>query len=71
MSFPITGAEQYVDAEGRLTTAGQIVFQDMQSRITDLEAKLTAIAAVTGPTGGATTDAEARTAIDAIIAGAG
>lgn len=34
------------------------------------EAKLAAIAAVTGPTGGATIDAEARTAIDAIIAGA-
>lgn len=42
-----------------------------EQRIIALEAKLAAIAAVTGPTGGATTDAEARTAINAIISGAG
>ena len=42
-----------------------------EQRIVALEAKLAAIAAVTGPTGGATTDAEARTAINAIISGAG
>lgn len=39
-------------------------------RITALETQMTAIAAVADPTGGATTDAEARTAINAIIAAA-
>lgn len=35
-----------------------------------LEAKFTAIAGVTGPTGGATVDSQSRTAINAIIAAA-
>lgn len=36
----------------------------------EIERKIAAIGAVTKPTGGATQDAEARTAIDAIIDGA-
>lgn len=43
----------------------------LKARATAAEAKLAAIAAVAAPTGGATTDTQARTAINAIIAGAG
>jgi hypothetical protein len=42
----------------------------LEREIASLQAKLDAIAAVTAPAGGATIDAEARTAISDIIAGA-
>lgn len=57
---PITGIERYVDAEGRLTFEGQKV-------LTAMAGILEAIGDVSKPSGGATVDAEARTAIDAII----
>lgn len=60
----------YVDAQGRLTDPGAKLFADIERRVTAAEAKLTAIAAVVAPTGGATIDAESRAAINAIIAGA-
>lgn len=59
--------ERYVDQSGRLTLAGLKLFQGLART----EAKLAAIAAVAAPVGGATDDAEARTAINAIITAAG
>lgn len=62
---------RYVTADGSFTLLGVQVFQDLERRLAAQDAKLTAIAAVVAPTGGATVDAEARAAIAAIIAGAG
>lgn len=62
--------QQYVGADGRLTIEGVQLFGDLARRIEGLEAKLDAISAVAEPTGG-TPDAEARAAINAIIAAAG
>lgn len=67
MSFKPNLIEQYTTSAGSLTLDGLKVLQSMFDRIDDLETKLDAIAAITKPTGGATVDAEARTAIDAII----
>jgi hypothetical protein len=68
---------RYIDGAGRLTADGLRLFRNMAQRIdaaeTGLaaaESKLAAIAAVANPAGGATIDAEARAAINAIIAGA-
>lgn len=55
---------------GKPTLAFMRLLQEYERRLADLETKLAAIAAVAAPTGGATTDAEARTAINAIISGA-
>ena len=63
--------ETYVGPDGRLTIDGMKILQNAFSRIEDLEAQMAAIGAVTSPSGGATVDAEARTAIDAIITAAG
>lgn len=65
---------QYVTPEGTLTKAGWDALQGLDSvyvRLSAAEAKLTAIAAVVAPVGGATVDAEARTAVAAIITAAG
>lgn len=62
--------QRYVDANGRLTLEGLQLFDSLARRVLTLEGKLAAIAAVTEPTGGATTDAEARAAISAIIGAA-
>lgn len=62
--------ERYVTEDGRLTIAGAQLFDGLHRRMTIAENKLKAIAAVAEPTGG-TPDAEARTAINEIIAGAG
>lgn len=67
----INNLVSYFRQDGTPTERGLEEFRRMEDRIAALEAKLAAIAAVTEPTGGATQDAEARTAIDAIIAGAG
>ena len=71
MTFPITGVERYTQSDGRLTPDGQKVLQEMQGRLDALEAKLEAIAAVSAPSGGSTIDAEARTALSAVITAAG
>lgn len=71
MSFKPNAVEQYVRPSGQLTIDGLKLLQTMEDRIVTLEAQLAAIAAVTAPSGGATIDAEARTAISAIITGAG
>ena len=63
--------EIVADGNGRLTLAGFKMLADMNARIVVMEGKLAAIAAITAPTGGATTDAEARSAIAAILAEAG
>lgn len=60
MSVPPVTGEQYVTKDGRLTPAGQVLMQEIVKAIN-------AIAAVSKPTGGSPIDAEARTAIDAII----
>jgi len=67
MTFKPNLIEQYTTRDGTLTLDGLKVLQSMFDRIDDLEATLAAISAITKPTGGATVDAEARTAIDAII----
>ena len=66
----ISGYEVFVGSDGRLTFEGQEILQDLLDRLATAEAKVAAVAAVTGPSGGSTIDAEARTAIDAIIAAA-
>lgn len=70
MTFQPNMAEAYFDGTGRPTIAGQRLLADMVFRLDALEAKLDAIAAVADPTGGATTDAEARAAIVAITGAA-
>jgi hypothetical protein len=62
--------QQYVGPDGRLTIAGAQLFDNLDRRLRVAEDKLKAIAAVTGPDAGATIDAEARAAINAIIAAA-
>ena len=55
---------RYIAPDGTLTVEGLRL-------INDLIRRLDAVAAVAAPTGGATVDAEARTAINAIISAAG
>jgi len=62
--------EAYVTPDGRLTLAGAKLFDNISRRLDVAEGKLSAIAAVADPTGGTTQDAEARAAINAIVAGA-
>jgi hypothetical protein len=57
---PITGFERFVDENGTLSLDGQRILGEITKR-------LDAIAAISDPTGGGTVDAEARTAIAAII----
>ena len=61
----------YFNTDGTPTVRGIEYFQRIEKRVVAAEAKLAAIAAITNPAGGATIDAEARTAINAIITGAG
>jgi hypothetical protein len=58
---------QYVDKDGRPTLAWLEESAKKDARIEALEAVVTAFAAVAKPSGGATVDAEARTAVDALI----
>lgn len=66
---PINGV-RYVGADGTLTLEGMRLLSGLDDRLTAAEAKLAAIAEAALPTGGATTDTEARAAIAAIITGA-
>lgn len=66
----INNLVQYFNPDGTPTTEGLKFFRDMEARLNEAEGKLAAIAEVTGPTGGVMVDPEARTAINAIIAGA-
>ena len=66
----ITNIVSYFNADGTPTIEGIRLIRSMEQRLDAAEAKLAAIAAVAGPAGGATIDAEARTAINAIISGA-
>lgn len=62
--------ESYVGKDGRLTIEGYKLLNDMAIRVAGLEAKFAAIAVIASPAGGATTDAQARAAINAIIGAA-
>lgn len=62
---------RYFEPDGTPTEDGIRFFYSMERRLSSAEGKLAAIAAVADPSGGATQDAEARTAIIAIIDGAG
>lgn len=66
----ISDRVRYIAQDGTLTLQGMQLFGEMVRALDEQSAKLAAIAEVVAPTGGATTDAEARTAIAAIIAGA-
>jgi hypothetical protein len=62
----INNLVSYFNPDGTPTIEGI----KLGKEIDQLKRQMAAIAAVTGPTGGSTTDAEARTAINAIISGA-
>lgn len=66
----ISNLVSYFNADGTPNTRGLEYFNGLERRVVDAEAKLAAIAAVAAPTGGSTTDTQARTAINAIIDGA-
>jgi hypothetical protein len=63
-------SEIYIDAQGRLTQAGYLAFTTtlnaQAARITALEAKIAAAAAVANASGGATVDTQARTQLAGI-----
>ena len=61
-------AIRYVAQDGHFTPEGLVMFSGIIARLEAAEAKLTTIAAIAAPAGGATVDAEARAAIAAIIA---
>lgn len=67
---PLSGIEAYVTSDGKLTWEGQRMFQAIIDLVEASEGKLDAVAGVTAPAGGGTVDAEARTAIAAIITAA-
>lgn len=67
----INNITSYFNPDGTPTDEGIRFFRALERRVTSSEAKLAAIAAITAPAGGATIDSQARTAINAIIAGAG
>ena len=62
---------RYIAQDGTFTLQGMMLFGEMVQALDTANGKLAAIAAVVAPAGGATVDTEARTAIAAIIAGAG
>lgn len=57
-----------VGKDGRLTYDGLALLQAYERRIAAIEARLAGLAEIDEPTGGTTVDAEARTAIAAILA---
>lgn len=59
-----------ISGDGKPSPALIEVMDRLVRRVSALEARLNAIAAVAAPTGGATTDTEARAAIAAILAAA-
>jgi hypothetical protein len=67
----INNLTSYFKPDGTPTVEGLRLLGDLERRVKAAEGKLSAIAAITGPSGGATIDTQARTAINAIIAGAG
>lgn len=60
----------FTGPDGRPTMSLLQLLRDYERRMAEIEARLDAVAAVAGPSGGATVDAQARTAIAAIISGA-
>lgn len=66
----INNLVSYFSPDGTPTDEGLKFFKALERRLAEAEGQMAAIAAVTAPAGGATVDAEARTAIDEIIAAA-
>jgi len=66
----INNLVSYFNPDGTPTDEGLKFFRALDQRLVTVEAQMAAIAAVAGPTGGATVDSEARTAVDAIISAA-
>lgn len=59
-------SEGYFTQDGRPTRVGEAYFADLERQIAALQAKLAAVAAVAGATGGATVDTQARAELVAI-----
>jgi hypothetical protein len=66
----INNLVSYFNQDGKPTDEGIRYFRAQERRLAELERKLAVIAAITSPTGGATVDSQARTAINAIKSGA-
>lgn len=64
---PFTGLQRIADANGRPTPEFLQFMDRLLAVVEDNEDFRTAVNNVTKPSGGSTVDAEARTAIDAII----
>lgn len=64
------GQDIIAGPNGQRTIEDTKIMTALYDKVVELETRLDAIAAVTGPSGGATIDTESRTAISAILSAA-